>query len=110
MRTLSARILLGFAALTLTFGAIAATVVVNMLRVEDEIHQVREGYLSLALISKDLAHAEDLLAKYLDQAFEANPPGLGYLRNTRDRALVALRTQLTLTSESIQDRNRKDLE
>ena len=34
MRTLSARILLGFAAMTITFAVITATVVVNMQQVE----------------------------------------------------------------------------
>ena len=36
MRTLSARILLGFIALTITFGVFAATIVVNLREVEDE--------------------------------------------------------------------------
>ena len=55
MRTLSARILLGFAALTVAFGVITATVVVNMTIVEAEIREVRQGRMPLAFAGKDLA-------------------------------------------------------
>jgi signal transduction histidine kinase len=107
MRTLSARILLGFAALTVTFGLITATVVFNMQKVEEEITVVRDGYVQLALISKDLAGTEEDLVAYLDKEVEvlhASPlPGI------RDRALANLRTKLT-QAEPLPPRHRKDFE
>lgn len=67
MRTLSARILLGFAALTVTFAVITATVVVNMQQVEDEILVIRKGFVPLALISKELGRRQEALRAYLDE-------------------------------------------
>lgn len=67
MRTLSARILLGFIALTLTFGAFAATIVWNLREVEDEASLILRGYVPLALASANLAQREDDLRGYLDQ-------------------------------------------
>lgn len=58
MRTLSARILFGFAALTITFGVITATLVVNMQQVEDQVVLIGKGYVKLALESKDLARTQ----------------------------------------------------
>jgi signal transduction histidine kinase len=94
MRTLSARILLGFAALTVAFGVITATVVVNMRKVELEIRLVHTGDLPLALVSKDLdVHQRDLKS-YLEEAFadEVNPGNarnnLNRIRGARDTALL----------------------
>lgn len=67
MRTLSARILLGFIALTLTFGVFAATIVWNLREVEDEASLILRGYVPLALASASLAQREDDLRGYLDQ-------------------------------------------
>lgn len=67
MRTLSARILLGFVALTLTFGAFATTIVWNLREVEDEASLILKGYVPLALASANLAQREDDLRGYLDQ-------------------------------------------
>lgn len=67
MRTLSARILLGFIALTITFGAFAATIVWNLREVKDEAALILKGYVPLALVSTKLAQREDDLKTYLDQ-------------------------------------------
>jgi len=67
MRTLSARILLGFAALTIAFGVITATVVVNMREVENEVQLIGNGYMQLTLRAKDLQRSEDELWNYLDK-------------------------------------------
>nr|MBA3501666.1 hypothetical protein [Deltaproteobacteria bacterium] len=66
MRTLSARILLGFAALTITFGVITATLVVNMRQVEDQVVLIGKGYVPLALESKDLARRQDELHTHVE--------------------------------------------
>ena len=93
MRTLSARILLGFIALTLTFGVFAATIVINLREVEDEASLILRGYVPLAMVSADLLHREEDLKSYLDsQIQEAARPGeidkaLGNLRKGRDKAL-----------------------
>ena len=73
MRTLSARILLGFAVLTVTFGVITATIVFNMQVVEAQIQVVRRAYVPLALFSKDLAQREDDLKAYLDEGYSDMP-------------------------------------
>ncbi|MGE5185191.1 MAG: ATP-binding protein [Acidobacteriota bacterium] len=94
MRTLSARILLGFAALTVTFGVITATVVFNQHRMEDEVAIVRVGYLPLALNSKELARREDDLIVLLDENFENDPTALRYTHPPRDKALQHLSATL----------------
>jgi len=73
LRTLSARILLGFAVLTLTFGVITATIVFNMSRVEDQIQVVRKAYVPLALNSKELSRIQADLSSYLDEGFSNEP-------------------------------------
>ena len=92
MRTLSARILLGFAALTVTFGVITATVVVNMHIVEREIHLIQLGYLRLAPLPKELEHRQDDLVEYLKDTFEQDPSHLVAMREPRDAQLKRLRT------------------
>ena len=67
MRTLSARILLGFAALTITFGVITATLVTNMRVVEKQIILIGSGYVPLALKSKELANRQEDLYGYLSK-------------------------------------------
>jgi two-component system NtrC family sensor kinase len=101
MRTLSARILLGFAALTVMFGVIAATVVFNMRQVEDQVVLIGKGFVPLALASKDLSRKQDDLRNYLDEALKV-PCGdetsamavrkeLNRIRTIRDRQLKNLR-------------------
>ncbi|HEY0194537.1 MAG TPA: ATP-binding protein [Kofleriaceae bacterium] len=93
MRTLSARILLGFIALTITFGVFAATIVLNLREVEDEASLILRGYVPLAIVSADLLHRQEDLKNYLDSGIgDAARPGeitrsLKALRDYRSRAL-----------------------
>jgi two-component system NtrC family sensor kinase len=93
MRTLSARILLGFVALTITFGGFAVTIVVNLREVEDEASLILRGYVPLALMSGDLARRQDDLKSYLDQVLQDEVPpaevtkSIKTFRNRRDGAL-----------------------
>ncbi len=93
MRTLSARILLGFAALTITFAVITATVVVNMQQVEDEILVMRKGYVPLAFISKEMERRQENLRNYLEELTDAPNANvaqrtLNRVRNARDTAVT----------------------
>lgn len=93
MRTLSARILIGFIALTLTFGVFAATIVRNLREVEDEASLILRGYVPLAMVSADLQRRQEDLKAYLDSGIQdATRSGevtrsLNALRGSRDRAL-----------------------
>jgi two-component system NtrC family sensor kinase len=92
MRTLSARILLGFVALTLTFAIFAATIVLNLREVEDEASLILRGYVPLAMKASDLALRQGDLKSYLEQGIgDALRPDvartLTNLRNKRDKAL-----------------------
>ena len=96
MRTLSARILLGFAALTITFAVITATVVVNMQQVEDEILVIRKGFVPLALISKELGRRQESLRSYLDELPDAPSSNvaqrtLSRIRDARDAEVTNAR-------------------
>jgi len=96
MRTLSARILLGFAVLTLTFGGITAQVVLDMSRVEDQFLLTGKGYVPLALESKDLARRQDELHTYVenrvqDERTERLKAELARLRGNRDKRVRELR-------------------
>jgi signal transduction histidine kinase len=94
MRSLSARILLGFAALTVTFGVITATLFVYMRQVENHVILIRNGYVPLALKSKELANRQDDLRNYLDKqlAEESNTllakQNIHRYRSARDRFLA----------------------
>ncbi|MFN0246771.1 MAG: ATP-binding protein [Kofleriaceae bacterium] len=96
-RTLSARILLGFTALTMMFGVIAATVVFNMRQVEDQVVLIGKGFVPLALASKDLARRQDDLRNYLEEGLKdetsvmAVRKELNRIRAIRDRQLKNLR-------------------
>ena len=88
MRTLSARILLGFAALAVAFGAITIFFVRNLASVEDEIHGIRQGYLPLVPKSKDLVRLKEDLKTYVEEGFqqETNPYKANItLRTARER-------------------------
>jgi two-component system NtrC family sensor kinase len=97
MRTLSARILLGFAALTIAFGVITATVVVNMREVENEVELIGNNYTQLTLRAKDLARSEDTLREYVDKRIRDEPTiriaqgTLKRLRDARDQVLNQLK-------------------
>ena len=96
MRTLSARILLGFAALTITFGVIAGNVVFNLQKVENEVQQVRDGYVPLVLISKDLARYQLELSTFLDKSFVETPIAMAWKH--RDREIAIKNVHDTLAS------------
>jgi signal transduction histidine kinase len=93
MRTLSARILLGFIALTITFSVFSITLVVNLREVEDQASLILRGYVPLALKSGDLVQRQDDLKQYLEQGIQdAGRPSeviksITTFRNRRDRAL-----------------------
>jgi len=72
-RTLSSRIIVGFAVLILTFGAVSILTVSAMSRLAREIRVIRTGYLNLALTAKDLSEKQKDLRQYLfdDLAGEA---------------------------------------
>jgi two-component system, NtrC family, sensor kinase len=95
MRTLSARILLGFAALTITFGVITAQLVVNMQQVENHVLLIGQGYVPLALESKDLARRQDDLRTYVEERLRDEPSShvkrtLHALRSKRDKAVETI--------------------
>jgi signal transduction histidine kinase len=93
MRTLSARILFGFAALTITFGVIMATLVVNQRQLEDQVILIAEGYIKLALKSKELTNRQDDLYNYIEKQLtdESNvmlaKANINRYRSARDREL-----------------------
>ena len=97
LRTLSARILLGFAALTIAFGAITATVVVNMRVVEGRVLLIGTGFVPLALESKDLARVQNELRTYLQDRLPDAPTApviaqsLKRLRDTRGKGVAKCR-------------------
>lgn len=99
MRTLSARILLGFAALTVTFGVITATLVVNTSQVEDQSILIGQGYMPAALASKDLQRNQEDLNAFLEKVGN-NPLSdearreLGNLRRRRDQPVGKIRDVL----------------
>jgi signal transduction histidine kinase len=93
MRTLSARILLGFVALMTTFGIFMATIVVNLREVEDLASLSLRGYVPIALASANLGQREEDLRNYLEQGIsDASRPteivrNITRLRNKRDESL-----------------------
>jgi two-component system NtrC family sensor kinase len=91
MRTLSARILLGFIALMIAFGAFATTIVWNLREVEDQASLILRGYVPLALASSDLERQQGYLKAYLDQ---------GITDATRAREIVSTITKLRSIRDS----------
>jgi two-component system, NtrC family, sensor kinase len=77
MRTLSARILLGFAALAVAFGAITVDVVVNLTTVEEIVHSIKVGHLPLALAANTLTRREEDLKAYLDDGLPQETSSYG---------------------------------
>ena len=93
LRTLSARILLGFAILIVTFGLTSVWIVNYMDDLKSEIGVIRTGYLKIALTTKDLAGRQQLLFQYLkvELAGEGSPAAverrIRKMRLDRDRML-----------------------
>jgi two-component system NtrC family sensor kinase len=100
MRTLSARILLGFVALTLTFGVLAVTIVLNLREVEAEATRILRG-VPLAIASGDLARRQEDIKSYLDKIHEASGPAdvaakIDERRRARDIPLEEIVKQIGL--------------
>jgi two-component system, NtrC family, sensor kinase len=96
LRTLSARILVGFAVLILSVGFTTTYVVVLMHKLGTQVQVMRERYLTTALKSKDLHLRQQDLVAYLSEDRTDEP----YIRvqtrvenkyNTRNRAFSELR-------------------
>ncbi|MCA9673531.1 MAG: HAMP domain-containing protein [Myxococcales bacterium] len=100
LRTLSARILLGFAILIVTFGLTSVWIVNYMDDLKSEIGVIRTGYLKIALTTKDLAGRQQLLFQYLKEelAGEGSPAAverrIRKMRLDRDRMLETLEETL----------------
>lgn len=96
MRTLSARILLGFAALAVAFVAMTINVVINLSQVEKSIHSIRVGHLPLTLAANSLARREEDLKSFLDDGLALETSAIGANarlrthRGPRDGAAKAL--------------------
>ena len=89
MRTLSARILLGFAVLTVTFGVLTGNELYNIHVVENEIHLVYKGYLPLALLSTELDHKQADLKSFAE-TYETDPDSYRRYVPVRDHVLRTL--------------------
>ena len=63
--TLSARIIIGFMVLVVTFGGISLSTVLNLEELNRAIRIIHSGYLQLALVSRDLDTKQDSLRSYL---------------------------------------------
>ncbi len=106
MRTLSARILLGFAALTITFGVITATLVVNMSLVERQSILIGQGYVPAALALKDLQRNQEDLNAFLEK-LKSEPLSddarreLSNLRRRRDQPVDKVREVLAGLEQKI---------
>ncbi len=93
LRTLSARILVGFALLILTFGATMIWIVAYMNDLRAEIEVIRTGYLRLTIAAKDLSGQQVMLHAYLHDELpdEATPTmvvrRLHRIRDSRDDLL-----------------------
>jgi two-component system, NtrC family, sensor kinase len=93
MRTLSARILLGFAVLVVTFGALTGNELWNIHTVENEIHLVHKGYLPLARASKELDRKQADLKSFAE-SYETDPNAYKNVYPARDFALTNLVMQM----------------
>ncbi|HUS26897.1 MAG TPA: ATP-binding protein [Kofleriaceae bacterium] len=94
MRTLSARILLGFAALTITFGAITGNIVYNQHTLESYVELVNTGLVPVSQQIRELARRCDDLRQYVSEGFdkESNVDSARYrlenLRLRRDKGFA----------------------
>src|SRR5690606_1704694 len=90
--TLSARIIVGFAVLIVTFGGISLSAVLTTDQLNRSIRVIRIGYLQLALETRDLADRQDNLVGYLrdELAGDSSPRRA----ETRIKRLLASRERL----------------
>ncbi|HTM18939.1 MAG TPA: HAMP domain-containing protein, partial [Kofleriaceae bacterium] len=73
LRTLSSRIVLGFAVLIATFGAVSALTVYNISLVREDIRILSERYAQLQVASKELAERQSDLHQYLKEELTGEP-------------------------------------
>ncbi len=96
MRTLSARILLGFAALTLTIAGVTVNIVRNQQTLEEAVGALRLGHVPLAFQSKSLERRSDDIKSYLSETFEnelspeAAIANIRRLRQRRDKDMATI--------------------
>jgi signal transduction histidine kinase len=96
LRTLSARILIGFAVLILTFGVTATYVVIYVHEVGVEVSVIRERFLQLAFKSKDFLRSQQDLQAYItedrtDEPYPRVQLRIKYKRKKRVEEFGALR-------------------
>ena len=107
-RTLSSRILAGFAMLIVGFTATMVWIVLYMNDMQREIAVIRTRYIRLTIVAKDLAGQQQVLASYLKEEMpgESNAQlvqrRLERLRGRRQELLA----QLTSTMESLRGQPR----
>src|SRR5262245_4906616 len=90
--TLSARIILGFAVLIITYGAISANTMYNMDRLSSEIRAVHAGYLAISRRTDKLAEVQWGLVEYLRDDLEKEVR-VGRV-SSKIRSALASRTKL----------------
>jgi signal transduction histidine kinase len=96
VRTLSARILLGFAALTLTIAGVTVNIVRNQQTLEEAVGALRLGHVPLAFQSKNLERRSDDIKSYLSESFdneltpESANANIRRLRARRDKELASI--------------------
>jgi signal transduction histidine kinase len=110
MRTLSARIVLGFAVLIVAFAVIVGSLGRNAAAVEEEVQLIGNGYLPFALDVKDLQRRQDNVLQYLKQdladinSYKTARNDLVNVYKERDNALGAARRHLDAV-ENLADLN-----
>lgn len=67
LRSISGRIILGFAILTITFAGITVQTVVNMSALGNDLRVIRLGYVKLAFTAHDLDNRQRQLVSVLDE-------------------------------------------
>jgi signal transduction histidine kinase len=103
--TLSARIIIGFAVLIVTFGGISLTAVLTTDNLNSTIRVIRVGYLRLALESGDVADRQEALLSYLREELTTEPSArrvetkMSRLREPRDRFLGRIEKTLAELSD-----------
>ena len=99
--TLSARIIIGFAVLVITFGGISLSAVLTTDNLNGTIRVIRTGHLQMALKSSDLSEKQQGLLSYLrdDLTGESSPRRVAMrlrrLREQRDNQLAVIEETLS---------------
>jgi signal transduction histidine kinase len=113
LRTLSARILISFAALGATFVVTTASLIRNTTEVEGEVGLIGNGYVKGALAAADLQLREDAIVTYLDQqildekAPAAESEHLRTRNTLRNDAIDATRSAIDDVASLAADRDQK---